>query len=65
MLELLRKYILITPAITTDIITGFPGETIDEFEETERFVKTAGFSRLHVFPFSAREGTKAYDMKFR
>ena len=62
MLELLRKY-FDTPAITTDIITGFPGETIDEFEETERFVKTAGFSRLHVFPFSAREGTKAYDMK--
>ncbi len=62
MLELLRKH-FDTPAITTDIITGFPGETKEEFEETAAFIETAGFSRLHVFPFSAREGTKAYDMK--
>ncbi len=62
MLEMLRKH-FDTPAITTDIITGFPGETEDEFEQTAKFVETARFSRLHVFPFSAREGTKAYDMK--
>ena len=62
MLELLRKH-FDTPAITTDVITGFPGETIDEFRETAAFIEAAGFSRLHVFPFSAREGTKAYDMK--
>lgn len=50
------------PAITTDIITGFPGETEQEFQETYAFTETAEFSRLHVFPFSARKGTKAYDM---
>lgn len=51
------------PAITTDIIAGFPAETQSEHEETMRFVEKVGFSRIHVFPFSAREGTKAYDMK--
>lgn len=50
------------PAITTDIITGFPGETEQEFKETFEFTSEAEFSRLHVFPFSARKGTKAYDM---
>lgn len=50
------------PAITTDIITGFPAETEQEFKETFEFTRKAEFSRLHVFPFSARKGTKAYDM---
>lgn len=50
-------------AITTDVIVGFPGETIEEFLETYNFIKTIKFAELHVFPFSAREGTKAYDMK--
>lgn len=50
------------PAITTDIIAGFPGETEQEHEETKAFIERTAFSRLHVFPFSAREGTKAYDM---
>ncbi len=50
-------------AITTDVIVGFPGETNDEFEETYNFIKKVGFSELHVFPFSAREGTKAAEMK--
>ena len=62
MLRLLRKH-FDNPAITTDVITGFPGETEEEFRETFEFIKKATFSRLHVFPFSARQGTKAYDMK--
>lgn len=49
-------------AITTDVIVGFPGETEEEFKETFDFVKKVNFAELHVFPFSAREGTKAYSM---
>ncbi|MBQ4631326.1 MAG: tRNA (N(6)-L-threonylcarbamoyladenosine(37)-C(2))-methylthiotransferase MtaB [Clostridia bacterium] len=50
------------PAITTDIITGFPGETREDFETTLDFVKEIAFSEVHVFPFSPRSGTKAADM---
>lgn len=46
-------------AITTDIIVGFPGETDEEFEESYRFCEKIGFSRMHVFPYSVRAGTKA------
>jgi len=60
-LRLLRMHFDL-PGITTDVITGFPGETEDEHRETMEFVRVCGFSRLHVFPFSARKGTKAYDM---
>ena len=49
-------------AITTDVIVGFPGETDEEFKETFDFIKKVNFAELHVFPFSAREGTKAYSM---
>ncbi len=49
-------------AITTDVIVGFPGETEEEFKETFDFIKKVNFAELHVFPFSAREGTKAYSM---
>lgn len=49
-------------SITTDIIVGFPGESEKEFEETYNFIKKVNFAELHVFPFSARKGTKAYDM---
>lgn len=49
-------------AITTDVIVGFPGETKEEFEETYNFIKQVNFAELHVFPFSAREGTKAFSM---
>ena len=49
-------------SLTTDVIVGFPGETEQEFEETYNFIKKVNFSELHVFPFSAREGTKAYSM---
>lgn len=60
-LRLLRAHFDM-PGITTDVIAGFPGETEDEHRETMDFVRECGFSRLHVFPFSARKGTKAYDM---
>ena len=49
--------------LTTDVIVGFPGETEQEFLETYEFIKKCGFHQLHVFPFSAREGTVAYKMK--
>ena len=47
------------PSITTDIIVGFPGETKQEFEESLNFVEYIGFSRVHIFPYSKRPGTKA------
>lgn len=49
-------------AITTDVIVGFPGETDEEFLETVNFIKKVNFAELHVFPFSCRKGTPAYDM---
>lgn len=49
-------------AITTDIIAGFAGETEQEFNETLEFAEKIGFSRIHVFPYSRREGTVAYGM---
>lgn len=50
------------PAITTDIITGFPGESEKEFEETLAFAKEIKFDKVHIFPYSAREGTSAARM---
>ena len=50
-------------ALTTDVIVGFPGESEEEFKETFDFIKECDFNMLHVFPFSAREGTAAYLMK--
>ncbi|HHY82169.1 MAG TPA: tRNA (N(6)-L-threonylcarbamoyladenosine(37)-C(2))-methylthiotransferase MtaB [Clostridiales bacterium] len=50
-------------AITTDIMTGFPGETDEEFEETYNFVKEIGFSKIHVFQYSPRKGTPAASFK--
>ncbi|QTL97960.1 tRNA (N(6)-L-threonylcarbamoyladenosine(37)-C(2))-methylthiotransferase MtaB [Iocasia frigidifontis] len=50
-------------AITTDLIVGFPGEAEKYFKESYDFVKEIAFSRLHVFPFSARHGTPAAKMK--
>ncbi|SGA33900.1 MiaB-like tRNA modifying enzyme [Chlamydia abortus] len=45
---------------TTDVIVGFPGETDQDFEETLRIVEDVGFIKVHIFPFSPRERTKAY-----
>ena len=47
-------------SLTTDIIVGFPGETDEYFNETLEFAKKCGFMKVHVFPFSPREGTVAY-----
>lgn len=47
------------PAVTTDVIVGFPGETEDEFEATRQFVEAAGFYEMHIFKYSRRKGTKA------
>ncbi len=49
-------------SITTDIIVGFPGETEEDFNETCEFSKLIGFSKIHVFPYSRRAGTKADTM---
>lgn len=49
-------------AFTTDILTGFPGETEDEFAETEAMIRKIGFARIHVFPYSPRPGTAAAEM---
>ncbi len=46
-------------ALTTDVITGFPGETEEEFKQTLDFCREVGFARIHVFPYSKREGTPA------
>ena len=47
------------PAITTDVIVGFPGETEEEFARTQRFLETVGFYEMHVFKYSRRKGTRA------
>lgn len=60
--ELIREKIP-DVSITTDVITGFPGETDENFIETEDFIKKVGFSKLHVFKFSPKKGTPAYEMK--
>lgn len=64
-LEILKKIRAVMPdaAVTTDIITGFPGETEEEFLKTREFLKKAEFSRLHVFPYSERSGTRAAKME--
>lgn len=49
-------------AFTTDILTGFPGETEEEFEATKRIIRNVGFARIHVFPYSARPDTPAASM---
>jgi threonylcarbamoyladenosine tRNA methylthiotransferase MtaB len=49
-------------AVSTDIIVGFPGEAEEHFKKSLAFVEECGFSRLHVFPFSPRRGTRAAKM---
>lgn len=59
--EILRKYFY-KPAITTDVIVGFPGETEEEFEETKQFLQKVHFYEMHIFKYSRRKGTVADKM---
>lgn len=59
---ILRKY-FDHPAITTDVIVGFPGETEEEFGQTKEFLKKAGFYEMHIFKYSKRKGTPAAAME--
>ena len=59
---LLRRY-FDDPAITTDLIAGFPEETEEEFAETLAFIEKCAFADMHVFPYSIRPGTKAAEMR--
>lgn len=59
--DLLRKY-FDHPALTTDVIVGFPGETQEEFEESRAFIESIGFYETHIFKYSPRQGTKAAEM---
>ena len=56
--ELLRKY-FVHPAITTDVIVGFPGETDEEFEQTKAYLEHIHFYEMHIFKYSKRKGTRA------
>ena len=51
------------PAVTTDLITGFPEETEEEFRQTLDFLRRCGFAQMHIFPYSIRPGTPAADMR--
>lgn len=56
--ELLRKY-FVHPAITTDVIVGFPGETEEEFEQTKAYLEHIHFYEMHIFKYSKRKDTRA------
>lgn len=60
--QLIRKYFP-KANITTDVIVGFAGETDEQFENTKRFIEKIGFSFVHIFPYSKREGTRAYNFE--
>lgn len=59
---ILRRYFN-NPAVTTDVIVGFPGETEEEFEETKDFLQKTGFYEMHIFKYSKRKGTPAAVME--
>ncbi len=63
--DLIEKIYKIIPncGVSTDVITGFPGETDQNFKNTYNFCKEFSFSRIHIFPYSRREGTKAAKMQ--
>lgn len=60
--EYLRRFYE-NPAITTDVIVGFPGETLEEFQETEEFLCRIKFFEMHIFKYSKRRGTRAAEME--
>ena len=60
--QLLNRY-FDRPAITTDLICGFPQETEEEFAQTLAFIEECGFAAMHIFPYSIRPGTKAAAME--
>ena len=60
--DILRKY-FVHPAITTDVIVGFPGETEEEFATTKAFLEKIHFYEMHIFQYSKRQGTRAAVMK--
>ena len=60
--ELLNQYFE-HPAVTTDLITGFPEETEEEFQQTLAFLRRCGFAQMHIFPYSIRPGTPAAGMR--
>lgn len=60
--RLLRKY-FVHPAITTDVIVGFPGETEEEFAVTKEFLQRIHFYEMHIFKYSVRKGTRAAAME--
>ena len=59
--NILRKY-YVNPALTTDVIVGFAGETEEEFQQTYRFLKEIKFAQMHIFKYSKRKGTVAEKM---
>ena len=59
---LLNQY-FVHPAVTTDLITGFPEETEEEFSQTLDFLRRCGFAQMHIFPYSIRPGTPAAKMR--
>ena len=59
--DLLRQYMPLC-GLTTDLIVGFPGETEEDFAESLRFVERCGLGKVHVFPYSRRQGTRAATM---
>lgn len=59
---ILRKYFE-NPALTTDVIVGFPGETEEEFEESRKFIEKVDFYETHIFKYSRRQGTRADKME--
>lgn len=60
--DLLNQY-FDRPAVTTDLIVGFPGETEEEFTQTLAFLYKCGFARVHIFPYSIRPGTPAAELE--
>ena len=59
--QLIRKYFPMAN-ITTDVIVGFASETEEQFNNTKKFIERCEFSFVHIFPYSKREGTKAYNL---